>query len=72
MKKIRKLLNSQKTIFPDKEFRYLSDVDYQKSSFYSQYTQVSTIKGQISEVVNIKKLQVLKVKPITRALKGLA
>lgn len=34
MKKLRKPLNSQKTIFPDKGFRYLSDADYCKSKFY--------------------------------------
>lgn len=51
MKKIRKLLNSQETIFPDKEFRYLSDVDYQKSSFTPSIRKSQLLKDKVLKLL---------------------
>ena len=34
MKKLKKLLNQHKSIFTDKEFKYLNEADYSASNFY--------------------------------------
>ena len=70
MNKLKKLLNKHKSIFTDKEFKYLNESDYNTSNFYRlpkiHKSQLITnaIKKQNSEVVIINKLQDLKVRTI--------
>ena len=70
MKKFKKLLNKQKSIFTDKDFKYWNETDYNTSNFYGlpkiNKSQLITtaIKEQNSEVVSINELQDLMVRPI--------
>ena len=59
-KKLKKLLNKHKSIFTDKEFKYLNEADYNTSNFYGfpkirkSELITNTTKEQNSEVVSIK------------------
>ena len=70
MRKLNKLLNKHKRSFIVKEFKYLTEADYNTSNFYGlpkiQKSQLITnaIKEKNSEVVSINKPQDLKVRPI--------
>ena len=69
MKKFKKLLNKHKSIFSDKEFKYLNEAEYSTSNFYGlpkiHKSQLITkaIKEQNYEVVSINEPQDLKVRP---------
>ena len=66
MKKLKKLLNKHKSIFTDKEFKYLNEADYSTSNFYGlpKIHKSQLITNVIKYIVSINKPQDLKVRPI--------